>query len=199
MSDVLEFLKAAIRNPLEVSTVFPTSKSLAETLLAHADLSRSKSVVELGAGTGAITKYLSPRLVYRDAYLGIELDPKMVDFLRAQKAYSGLRFETGLAENVLNWVQPSSVDVVVSSLPWTIFSTEMQASTIEAILQALKPGGVFVTYVCINATLYPNARGFINKLKSGFDDVYRSPVEWRNIPPAFIFKSSKGQNSKLVV
>lgn len=186
---VFEFVKAAVRNPLEVSTVFPTSKALAQTLLAHADLTRAERVVEVGAGTGAITKHLLPQLPQTHRYLGIELDSRMVSVLR--RDYSDLRFEAGLAEHLSTWTPEGSVDVVVSSLPWSLFSDEMQENTISAISNALRPGGVFVTYICLHAMLYPRAVQFVSRLQSTFADVYQSPLEWRNIPPAYVFKSTK--------
>lgn len=187
--DVLEFVKAALRNPLNVSTVFPTSQALAETLLARGDLRGAARVAELGAGTGAITKHLAARLKHPEVYLGVELDPQMVEFLKQK--FPGLKFATGLAQDLCQWVPEQSVDVVVSSLPWTIFSNETQTKTIDAIVRALKPGGVFLTYICVNAMAYPQARGFIERLKNGFSDVTRSPLEWRNIPPAFVFQAKK--------
>ena len=188
-NNMIEFIKAAVRNPLEVSTIFPTSKALAETLLSHADLAGAQRVVELGAGTGAITKHVLPKLAARDRYLGVELDPRMVDFLR--KEFPSTRFEAGPAENLPTWLEKGTADVVVSSLPWTVFSDETQEKTIAAILYALKPGGVFVTYVCVNALLYPKAKAFMNRLEAGFASVHRSRVEWRNIPPAFVLKSTQ--------
>lgn len=187
--DTIEFVKAALRRPMEVSTVFPTSKSLAETLLSFADLKNAEKVVELGAGTGAITRHLAPKLVHPEGYLGVELDVPMVEFLK--KEFPDLRFEAGLAENITNWVEPSSVDVVVSSLPWTVFNDELQERTIQSIHKSLKPGGVFLTYVCANALWYPQAKNFISRLKNSFSDVHKSQLEWRNIPPAFVYRSTK--------
>lgn len=187
--DVLEFIKAALRSPLNVSTVFPTSKALAETMLARAPLDGAERVVELGAGTGAITKHLAPRLKNSDGYLGVELDPKMVAYLTGR--FPDLRFASGFAQDLCEWVPKGSVDVVVSSLPWTMFSAETQTKTIDAIVAALKPKGTFLTYICINAFAYPMARSFIELLKNGFSDVSRSPLELRNIPPAFVFQAKK--------
>jgi phospholipid N-methyltransferase len=185
--DTLEFMKAAIRRPLDVSTVFPTSRALAGTLLGLSDLDRSKFVVELGPGTGAITKYLAPKLLNPPGYLGIEVDEKMVMFLRSQ--FPHLRFEIGLAEQLRDLVAPASVDSVVSSLPWTVFSPAVQIRTIEAITLALKPGGTFTTYICANASWYPQARNFLRLLRTNFESVHRSDLEWWNVPPAYVYRS----------
>lgn len=188
--DTIEFVKAALRRPLDVSTIFPTSRALAETMLDLADVPRSESVVELGAGTGAITKHLETRLARPASYVGVELDPKMVDFLRTE--FPRLRFESGLAESIGEWVPEGSVDTIISSLPWTMFSPEVQARTIAAITKALKPnGGRFLTYVCANAMLYPQAKTLIKLMRENFRDVHRSDLEWRNIPPAFVFRAMK--------
>lgn len=188
-NETIEFVKAALRRPLDVSTVFPTSRALAETMLGFADLANAERVVELGPGTGAITKYLAPKLLNANGYLGVELDSKMVDFLRRE--WPTLRFESGLAESLPQWLEPNSVDVIVSSLPWTIFSAETQRRTIESIIKSLKPGGAFLTYVCANAYLYPQAKGFLRMMRENFRDVHRSDLEWRNIPPAFVFRAIK--------
>lgn len=187
--DTLEFVKAALRRPLEVSTVFPTSKSLAETTLNLADFSRAEKIVELGTGTGAITKYLQPRLPRAEAYLGVELDEKMVEFMKSE--FPRLRFEQGLAEDLPRWVEPESVDVVVSSLPWTVFPRETQEKTLQAIIKCLKPQGSFITYVLVNALFMPQGRALVRLLRENFRDVQKSELEWRNIPPAYVFRSIK--------
>ncbi len=187
--EAFEFIKAALRNPLDVSTVFPTSPALAEAMIARGELSSASQVVELGPGTGAITKHIAKRLRSPSVYLGVELDPRMVEFLR--KEFPALRFENGPAENLPQWLPEQSVDLVISSLPWTLFPTEVQTKTVDSIVRSLKPGGVFLTYICINAMFFPQARPFIKKLRTSFRDVSRSRLEWRNIPPAFVFKATK--------
>jgi len=187
--DTFEFVKAALRRPLEVSTVFPTSRSLAETTLDFTDLGRAEKIVELGCGTGAITKHLVTRLPNPQSYLGVELDTKMVEFMRNE--FPKLRFENGPASDLTKWVEPGSVDVVVSSLPWTVFSTGTQLTTLKSIVSALKPGGVFVTYVLVNAIFMPQGRSIVRLLRENFRDVHRSDLEWRNIPPAYVFRSIK--------
>lgn len=181
----LEFVKAALRNPMEVSTLFPTSKYLATKMIELAGADHAERVIELGTGTGAITQHLLPRLRQPQNYLGVELDAKMASFMREH--FPQLRFENGLAESLQQWVAPSSVDVVVSSLPWTLLSDDTQKRTLYAIKTALKPSGTFATYICANALLYPLAKTFRHNLSETFQTYERSGLEWRNVPPAYVF------------
>jgi len=78
----VEFLKAAARRPLGVSTVFPTSRALAERMVVAAASSPIDGVVELGAGTGAITRHLVAGA--RGRVTALEIDPGMARFLRGR-------------------------------------------------------------------------------------------------------------------
>ena len=184
-SDLLEFVRAAIKNPLEVSTVFPTSPALASRLLETVPLDASGAIAEIGAGTGAITRFLLPRMPDKAKYVGVEISPEMVAYLRG--AYPGAKFVEGSAEGLSEIVGSERAAAVVSSLPWTIFSPELQARILESVRASLAPDGVFVTYVCINSAWYPQARRLASLLRRAFKSVQKSPVEWRNIPPAFVY------------
>lgn len=188
-NEIFEFVKAAIKNPLAVSTVFPTSRFLAQRLLDLAELDREGIIAEVGCGTGAITKYLSPRLADPKRFIGIELSGDMVAFLR--RAFPDMRFEEGAAEILPQLTGQGKVASVVSSLPWTVFSDNLQKRTITGIVEALKDDGVFVTYVCANALLYPQAQHLMGLLNGSFRSVERSPLEWRNVPPAFVYVCRK--------
>lgn len=187
--DLFEFVKAAIRNPLEVATIFPTSKALAERLLDSADIERPGSVAEIGFGTGAITKYLAPRLKDPKRYLGIELNGDMVHYMRQN--FPELRFEEGPAESLPQLAGAGKVTTVVSSLPWTVFSPEIQKRTLQGVYDALAENGRFVTYVCVNAMWYPQAQHFGGLLHGMFRSVVKSPIEWKNVPPAFVYVCTK--------
>lgn len=187
-SDVVEFVKAAIQKPLEVSTIFPTSPALAQRLIT--DIPSSDGwVVELGPGTGAITRFLAPKLRDPKRYLGLEINEDMVQFLR--RTFPQLHFEQSSADQIAELTGGQLVSAAVSSLPWTLFSRELQETTLRSIHAALSPNGVFVTYVCVNASVSPRARSFLKLLKSLFPEVERSPIEWRNIPPAFVYRATK--------
>lgn len=189
-NEVIEFVKAALKNPMDVSTVFPTSRWLAQKLLDEVPIESNSFIVEVGAGTGAITQHLLRRLRKPgEQYLGVELNPQMVSYLKAY--FPSLKFEQGPARNLDVWLKTKKADGVVSSLPWTIFSESVQTETLDAIYDSLKPGGVFATYMCLNSSWYPQAKRFKEKIHSMFKTVDKTPVEWRNIPPAFVFRCTK--------
>lgn len=187
--DILEFVKAAIRNPLEVATVFPTSRALAERMLDLADLERPGMVAEIGFGTGAITKYIVPRLKDPKRYIGIELNGDMVHYMR--QTHPELHFEEGPAESLSHLTGGERVTTVISSLPWTVFSPELQKRTLNGIYEAMAENGRFVTYVCLNAAWYPQAQHFGGLLNGMFRSVVKSPIEWKNVPPAFVYVCTK--------
>lgn len=189
-NEIVEFVKAAIKNPRDVSTVFPTSRWLTKRLLDEVPITQDSFIVEVGAGTGAITQHLYRRLMHpKEQYLGVELNPQMVSYLRTY--FPNLKFEQGPAQNLDLWLKDKKADGVVSSLPWTIFSEQVQTETLQAIYDSLKPGGVFATYMCLNSSWYPQAKRFKQLIHQKFHRVDRTPVEWKNIPPAFVFRCTK--------
>lgn len=188
--NVIEFVKAAIRNPKEVCTVFPTSKFLAAKLLNEVEIKPDSYVVEVGAGTGAITEPLLERLSNpRQQYLGIEIVEPMVQFLK--KSFPRLNFAQGSVQGMEKLLNDRRADAVVSSLPWTIFDLEQQKQGVESIYRSLKKGGTFVTYMCLNSAWYPQAKSFQEMLAKNFSHVEKTAVEWRNMPPAFVLKAIK--------
>jgi phosphatidylethanolamine/phosphatidyl-N-methylethanolamine N-methyltransferase len=164
------------------------------TELDFANIDLAESVVELGTGTGAITRYLAPRLKNPSKYLGIEMDENMVEYMKRQ--YPELRFESGKADTLGQWRDALSVDAVVSSLPWTVFSDEVQEKTIDAIDTVLKPGGCFVTYLLASTIWSPSARSLITRLNAHFETVERSRIQWKNIPPAYVFRAIKSSTAR---
>lgn len=183
--DLPTLARAAARRPMQVATIFPTSRALAERLLATIDFSRVGRLVELGPGTGAITRVLLERLP-PERYLGVEIDPGLVLHLREH--HPDASFIEGSALELGRLVEPRSVDVVVSSLPWSVLPRGEQQRGLAGVREALRPGGAFLTYVCLNAMAYPSTHTLLALLKERFARVTREGLEWRNVPPAIVLR-----------
>lgn len=186
-TDQAAFVLAAARRPREVATIFPTSRALAERLIAGVDFN-CRLLVELGPGSGAITRPLLERLDPA-AYVGLEINGGLVTLLRER--FPGATFEERSALDVADLVGAGQADHIVSSLPWTVFSAEDRERGVAAVHDALRPGGTFHTYVCMNAMPYPSAKALLKSLRARFRRVQRVAFEWRNVPPAFVFRAEK--------
>ena len=81
MNENLQFLQAFLKNPLKVGAIAPSSPELAQEMLQGIQPDEHSIVLELGVGTGAITKFLRKNIPNRDSYLGLELDPDLVKTL----------------------------------------------------------------------------------------------------------------------
>jgi len=174
---------------MQISTVFQTTPWLAEHLISTLPIENAREIVELGPGAGAITRKLITKMPQGSHYVGIELNLELIQYL--QSDFPKLRFVHDSAEQCAKITGPNSVDVVISSLPWTVFPEELQGRILDSVLMALKPGGQFATYVCVNASLLPSADSLKKHLNQRFKQVTKSEVEYRNIPPAFVYTCVK--------
>ncbi|CAN5376324.1 hypothetical protein BH20ACI1_BH20ACI1_21760 [soil metagenome] len=82
MNENFQFLQAFLKNPLKVGAIAPSSPELAQKMTEDILPNENKIVLELGVGTGAITKVLQEVIPDEKSYLGIELDKGLVKSLK---------------------------------------------------------------------------------------------------------------------
>ena len=68
-----------LKSPRTVGAVTPSSRALAEAMVAHVDFSKPSRIVELGPGTGALTAPIVERLGPHIEFLAIDIDPAFCD------------------------------------------------------------------------------------------------------------------------
>nr|CAD6629930.1 methyltransferase domain-containing protein [arsenite-oxidising bacterium NT-25] len=87
--DRLLFLRSWISRPLQVAAIAPSSRWLADAITA--DISaQSGHVLELGAGTGALTRALLRRGVDEEALTLIEREPAFARLLRERFPFASV-------------------------------------------------------------------------------------------------------------
>lgn len=183
----LVFLRRAIRHPDRLATPFVTGERLARQLARVVPEGCHGTVVELGAGTGALSGPLRDRLGSGARHLAVELDEDLVAHLRANKPwlevvqgdaldYDGLLARAGI----------DKVDAVVSSLPWALFDQRQRRDLLSAIAARLAPHGVFATITTWMA-MPSRVRELREALDGTFDEVVETTTVWRNPPPARLF------------
>jgi phosphatidylethanolamine/phosphatidyl-N-methylethanolamine N-methyltransferase len=185
------FWKSLIQNPLETGSVVPSSRRLAQLMVAQAhNLQDAKLVVELGPGTGAFTSAILDRLNAQAHFLAIERNPTMVRFLNrkfpnlAVVCDSAERLQVHLAE------YPVAPDCIFCGLPLSWLPHEVRCNVLDAVFAALAPHGRFIMFQYAHSALTPLGKVVHHELRRRFRRVH-SRRTLRNLPPALVFSCEK--------
>lgn len=189
--DRARFLAAFLRRPSHTASITPSSRHLAEAMVARMGLKDARTVVELGPGTGVFTRLIDRELRPDARLICMEINPGLARTIteRFPRAF----VVNDSAENLARHAGPPGpgVDCVISGLPWVILSGEDQKRLLEPAVRALRPGGTFATFAYSHAAWLPAGRRFKAMLESHFSSVEISAHVWRNLPPAFVYRCRK--------
>jgi len=186
MKENLQFLQAFLKNPLKVGAIAPSSPELAAEMLQGIQPDDHNIVLELGVGTGAITKFLRGAIPSKDSYLGIELDGDLVSSLNenfpdmniicgnAAEAYK-IHAESGLGK----------VRYVVCCLPFVSLPKEISESVLAEIEKFMGEGCELRLFQYAHGYYLPPAIRLREFLKNRYGKSKRSPLILKNVPPAF--------------
>ncbi len=141
------FLRRWLANPLRVGAILPSSKALARLVGRNVVRDGNEVVLELGAGTGTITRGLVEAGVPEANLILVELDPDMVAYLRSR--FPKARVIEGDATRPLD-LMPSHlvgrVDAVISGIPALQFPLEKQRDYMDQCFAACQPEGYVLQY-----------------------------------------------------
>lgn len=187
-----EFLSAFLRAPFSTGSVAPSSRALAAAMIEGLELEHARTIVEVGPGTGAFTGAILEAAGEDSLVLAVEVNPDFV--ARLGREHPGLHVVHDSAEHLSRHLAQfgrDHADVVVCGLPWAAFPSDKQRCVLRGISEALRPGGRFVTFAYVHGAGLPWGRHFRWLLEGDFSEVRSSPVVWRNLPPAFVYRCSK--------
>lgn len=137
----------------KIGAIFPTLTPAAKAMCSElrAGSEKSRSILEVGAGTGPITKEIAKTMTLKDELVVCELNESFLNHLRAEFA-SNFHLEaiadltSFVCDSVENIEGTDRFDVVVSSLPLSAFGPDQLRSIFAAYQRLLKPGGS-LTYI----------------------------------------------------
>ena len=183
------YLREYLKKPTEIGAVAPSSDELARAMLEGLDLENARAVVEYGPGNGTITDHIRRKMSPHTKLAAIEINPRMAGLFK-ERHPDVLLFEDTVANArmICDYAGMDSVDCIVSGLPWATFSELMQVKFLEEMMRILRPGGDFVTFAYVHALALPMSKRFANLLHKYFRSVSKSPVVWRNVPPAMVYR-----------
>ena len=187
-----KFLRVFLRAPGLTSAIMPSSPWLAELMTENMRLGEAKVVVELGAGTGAFTRAILKELNPAAAFVAVEINPLFANHL--MRRYPRVQVVRDSAERLGEHLQAlghGAADCVLSGLPWAGFKGEEQQRILRAVLEVLRPGGYLATYAYNHTAWLPGGRRFRKLLRASFSSVTTTRTEWRNLPPAFVYRCRK--------
>lgn len=180
------FVEAFLREPLSVGALWPSSPGLARAVVESCDFRTGDTVVELGPGTGAFTELLLARLHGRGRLLALELSETNIAELRRRFPHCATIHDS--AEHLPRHLHGTRAKCIVSGLAWGNMLPAMQDRIFAAMLQSLTEDGQFVAFAYVHARWFPTTLRFRKLMFRNFKRVTLTPVIWRNLPPAYVYR-----------
>jgi len=179
------FLKEFIKERRVVGAVHPSTKALGEKMVEYVDFSTSNLIVELGPGTGVFTDVIIEHLNKDAKLLVFELNDNFYESLAARINHPQVQIIHDSAEFIhkyLNEDEQKKVDVVISSLPLTVFPKELRHAVLDEAYACLKEDGMYTQFqYSLQAKKLLEARYKNVSIK----------FTLKNFPPAFVYTCRK--------
>ncbi len=156
----LRFFRGWIDKPRAVGSILPTSSVTARRMAGVVDPASGLPVLELGPGTGVITKAILERGVRPENLYSIEYSQDFVDHLRAH--YPGVNIVHGDAFNLddtLGELKDMRFDSIVSGVPLLNFPVAQRIAYVEDLLDRIAPGRPIVQLTYGPMSPVPAGRG----------------------------------------
>jgi phosphatidylethanolamine/phosphatidyl-N-methylethanolamine N-methyltransferase len=184
LNERLAFFRGFLKRPNEVASVIPSSRFMERRLTKIARLHQAHVVVELGPGTGGTTRAMLHAMSPRAKLLCIELQPEFVSNLHrmGESRLSVFHGSAELIQNALDEHQLPQPDVVISGIPFSTMPQAVGQRVVQAVHQALVPGGHFIAY---------QMRKRVAELATPVFGKPETEIELLNVPPMFVFSWCK--------
>ena len=176
----LLFLRRWLAHPLKVGALLPSSPFLARLVARQVKLGPDDAVVEVGAGTGAVTEQLIEAGIPPDRLFVIEIDADMCTYLRRQMPQAQvIHGDAGRLSEIIPGRWHGKVSTVISGIPMITLPFEAQQRLIRSWFGMLKPGGQLLQYTYSLVSPIPETMLGLKGRRRG--------MTFLNFPPASVF------------
>jgi len=182
LADKVRFLRTLLESPRLTGAVSPSGRHLAQAMARAIGAAGEGLVIELGPGTGPVTKALIENGVPRAALVLVEYEPGFCKLL-AQR-FANVRIVQGDAyalPKTLAALSGQPIRAIVSSLPLLNRPAPARIALIEDAFALMGPAGIFVQFSYGLASPIPRAACV------GRYSARSSAPIWRNLPPARVW------------
>lgn len=202
-SDHRIFVSEFFRSFHTTGAVLPSGPWLAASLVRYlGEAAGQRRVLEVGPGTGAVTRHIVEGLRAGDRFDLVELNDQFVARLRerfaTEASFRAVADRTQIHHCPIEDLPGGDrYDVIVSGLPLNNFSAELVERILDILMGLLKPGGTlsFFEYIGIRRARALVSRGAererLNGISKALDRVLgrgeiRCDWVWPNVPPAWV-------------
>lgn len=184
----LVFIREFLKHPLQIGSVIPSSRFLERRIVEAAETASANVIIELGPGTGGVTRAILRAMPRHAKLLSIEINPHfntLVNRIEDDRLIAHLGSASELRE-IISMHSLDSPNTIVSGIPFSTMNRSVGSQILKEISSLLAPNGRFVAYQVNNqvATLCQPFMG------SG-----QTATEYLNIPPMRIFQWVKKPNT----
>lgn len=182
IGDAGRFLRSLVVMPHKTGAVAPSGRALARAMAAAIDVTTTGLVVELGPGTGPVTRALLERGIDRRRLVLVEYNPDFCALLRTR--FAPARILEGDAYDLpqtLRALNAERVAAVVSSLPLLIQPPPRRRKLLDDAFALMGADGAFVQFTYGPVSPIP-----LDQLVGQYR-AKRSPPIWLNLPPARVW------------
>ncbi len=174
------FFRRWVANPLQMGSIVPSSPTLCGRVVRHVRRAPDQAVVELGAGTGVISRALLDSGMPPEQLYVVEIVPTMAAHLR--RVLPGVNVIEGDARELFSLLPAhvhNRIGTVVCGIPLVLLPVPEQARFIDAI-EAVAPGVGFLHYsYCVTSPL-PYLKHALAAKREAWTP--------RNFPPASVWR-----------
>jgi phosphatidylethanolamine/phosphatidyl-N-methylethanolamine N-methyltransferase len=174
------FFRRWMANPLQMGSIIPSSPALCRRVAAQIRRAPDEIVLELGAGTGVISRALLDSGLAPDRLFVMEIVPDMADHLR--RVLPGVNVIEGDARMLPDLLPArfhGRVGTVVCGIPLVLLPVPEQRRFIDAI-EAVAPGRGFLHYSYCATSPLPSRKHSLSARREAW-----TPL---NFPPASVWR-----------
>ena len=184
-SEKLRFIGQWLKNPRQTAAVAPSSPELAAAMLAEMPAD-TRRVIELGGGTGALTRAIVSHGITGNALLVLELNEELHSHLHRrfpeELLVLGDAAELPRLAAEAGFLDAGPADAVISGLGLLAMDRELVTRILRAAFACLRPDGRFIQFTY----------GPVSPVSDAVLDVLglrmrRGEFVLRNVPPATVY------------